>query len=803
MLDMFRATSRRELRPHQAKAIEMLRHSFAPSGKGNRRVVLQAATGFGKTLTAAKIIESALAKNGKVLFTVPRLSLIDQTVSEFRREGIDDIGVIQANHMLTNPLARVQVASLQTLARRDVPQGFNLVICDECHEMHQIMLDLMQMWPDKHFVGLSATPWAKGMGRYWQDLVQSITIGELIEQGYLSKFVAYAPDVPDMSGVKTVAGEFHEGQAAEVMAGKAIMANVVETWLAKGGNRPTLLFAVNRAHAKQLQEAFIRAGVAAGYCDAHTDVIERQHLGNQIRSGEVKIACSVRTLTTGVDWPISCIIDAAPTRSEMLHVQKIGRGLRVNPGTEDCISADTLILTDKGLCEIRHITLDHKVWDGVSFVKHSGAVCRGVRPVITYDGITGTPDHRVMTQYGWRTLDEAASRRLRIARTGIGRIPVRFVADCISQGRGEIGQASRGSAMRSVLEDAHGIVSQYKETPEHEGLPKLQWSSARDGSEVALCKVPRPEGSLSEPEFNVIFSVWSARHRVQVCKCECCGDVGGRNAWCCEQINGARSDQQRWALRAGKLALGAPSAEYGKQHEVKGISGSVHWLPISAPRCQVFGSVARGYDQTWHDGRADCAKVGRLSGQQSEEEVWDILNAGPLQRFTANGRLVHNCLILDHAGNSFRLGLVTDIHHDTLDTSAKGEKAEAKPKAEKLPKECANCGTLQSGRVCSVCGHERKPQSGVDEVDGDLVQISGGKKNWTKDEKQAWWSGILTIRASRNRSMGWASNTYRDKFGVWPLGLDDKRGEATAEMWNFVKSKDIAFAKRQEKNRGR
>src|SRR3546814_17225460 len=77
-------------------------------------------------------------------------------------------------------------------------------------------------------------------------------------------------------------------------------------------------------------------------------------------SGEIRIACSVRTLTTGIDWPVACIVDAAPTRSEMLHVQKIGRGLRVNPPWEDCIILDhsdnTLRL---GMAtDIHHGTLD-------------------------------------------------------------------------------------------------------------------------------------------------------------------------------------------------------------------------------------------------------------------------------------------------------------------------------------------------------------------------------------------------------------------------------------------------------------
>jgi superfamily II DNA or RNA helicase len=119
-----------------------------------------------------------------------------------------------------------------------------------------------------------------------------------------------------------------------------LVANVVNTWLAKGEDRPTLVFGIDRAHAYLLQQQFIQAGVSAGYMDCDTDVVERAHLARQFRSGEVRVACSVRTLTTGIDWPVSCIVDAAPTRSEMLHVQKIGRGLRVNPGTEDCLILD-------------------------------------------------------------------------------------------------------------------------------------------------------------------------------------------------------------------------------------------------------------------------------------------------------------------------------------------------------------------------------------------------------------------------------------------------------------------------------
>jgi DNA repair protein RadD len=339
MFDLLPDASPRQLRPHQSNAISMLRQSL---GQGNKRVVLQAPTGFGKSITAAKIIESSLAKGNRVLFTVPRISLVDQTVAEFEREGIRSIGVLQGDHPRRNDLAAVQVATVQTLNRRlgQVDLDVGLVIVDECHDTHTVIHDIMARWPSVTFIGLSATPWAVGMGEHWQDLCIAVKTGDLIEAGFLSKFTAYAPDVPDLTGVKVSRGEYVEAALEEVMGGAQIVGSVVQTWMAKADNRPTLVFGVNCNHAKSLFKQFEANGIAAAYCDHATDSVERRLIEKRFRSGEIKVACSVRTLTTGVDWPVSCIVDAAPTRSEMLHVQKIGRGLRVNEGTEDLLILD-------------------------------------------------------------------------------------------------------------------------------------------------------------------------------------------------------------------------------------------------------------------------------------------------------------------------------------------------------------------------------------------------------------------------------------------------------------------------------
>lgn len=314
----------------------MVRESYRV---GNRRIVVQMPTGAGKTITAAEIIKGARAKGNAALFTTPAISLIDQTVSAFEGQGITGIGVMQANHQRTDPLAKVQVATLQTLAMRDIPESA-LVIVDECHVENKVIARMMAERPDVFFLGLSATPWRVGMARDWQDLVIPVTIGDLIEQGLLSQFIAFAPSIPDLTGVKTEKGDYALGQLEEVMGEAKIMGDVVQTWLERGERRPTLCFCVNRAHAAQVAGAFAKAGISAGYVDGKTDSVERELINAQFRAGEVQIICSVRTMTTGVDLPVSCIIDAAPTKSEMLHVQKIGRGLRVNPGTEDCLILD-------------------------------------------------------------------------------------------------------------------------------------------------------------------------------------------------------------------------------------------------------------------------------------------------------------------------------------------------------------------------------------------------------------------------------------------------------------------------------
>jgi superfamily II DNA or RNA helicase len=193
----------REPREHQNRAVAMLRQSLR---SGCSRPILAIATGGGKTFIAAMIIAGAREKNSKarVLFIVDSISLIDQTVEAFYNEGLHDIGVIQADHPMTNWAAPILIASVQTLQRRGMPKDVTLVIVDEAHCQNEWLKSIMASgeWAHVPFIGLTATPWSRGLGHVYDDLIIPVTMQELIDLGLLSPFRVYASAHPDLAGVK-------------------------------------------------------------------------------------------------------------------------------------------------------------------------------------------------------------------------------------------------------------------------------------------------------------------------------------------------------------------------------------------------------------------------------------------------------------------------------------------------------------------------------------------------------------------------------------------------------------------------
>jgi DNA repair protein RadD len=112
------------------------------------------------------MIDGARRKGKKVLVVVPALSLIDQTVDALRQEGLSEVGVMQAMHCLTDFTQPIQVASVQTLMRRKLPD-VDLAIIDEAHRWYKYYgwWFALGEWQHRPIVGLSATPWTRGLGK--------------------------------------------------------------------------------------------------------------------------------------------------------------------------------------------------------------------------------------------------------------------------------------------------------------------------------------------------------------------------------------------------------------------------------------------------------------------------------------------------------------------------------------------------------------------------------------------------------------------------------------------------------------
>jgi len=324
-----------KLYTHQQLALDELRKSFK---QGMKRPMLYASVGMGKTVVAAHIVTGVLDKGKRVLFVAPYTALINQTARSFMAQGIPKPGIMQADHPWTNPGKRLQIASVQTLSRRAMPD-VDLIIVDEAHLQYEVICKLMKD-TDVPVIGLSGSPFSKGLGKYYDNLIHTSSMRQLIDDGFLSDYVAYSHDKPDLTGIKTVAGDYHEGQLGKRMSDPKLVGCVIDTWLKHGENRPTICFAVNVAHAEFIGAELDRVNISNVVITGKTPMEEREVHFTQFKKGNLKVLVNVGTLVAGFDSDVRCIIDAAPTKSNIRHVQKLGRGLRVADGKDHLIILD-------------------------------------------------------------------------------------------------------------------------------------------------------------------------------------------------------------------------------------------------------------------------------------------------------------------------------------------------------------------------------------------------------------------------------------------------------------------------------
>lgn len=376
----------RKLRDYQLEAVEAIRAKWA-AGVSNPAIVM--ATGLGKTDVIARVAVDEVAAQasaevsagGRVLVLVNRLDLVEQIAGRIKMHapalpvGIVGDGKFSGRRPVTVAMAQ----TLKTDKRRRQLLRPTLVIVDECHYAASDGFYKILEWAGcfaevnpTRLLGVTAT-FTRGTskGRQLADVFhveagedgrghvafeRDIAFG--IREGYLVEPIGrcVVGEHVDVDKVKTNSkGDYADNELGDMVAQD--VDRIVEAWLEHAADRVTVAFTPSVSSAAALAAAFRRVGVPVGEVYGSTPPAERgsaeQGTGiyGQLARGELRVLVSVMVPTTGWDCPpVSCVLNARPTKLLGLYTQMIGRGLRLldpaeYPGHEpklDCLVLDVV-----------------------------------------------------------------------------------------------------------------------------------------------------------------------------------------------------------------------------------------------------------------------------------------------------------------------------------------------------------------------------------------------------------------------------------------------------------------------------
>ena len=335
------------LRPYQTEVVAQIEQAIAA---GEKRLLIVAPTGSGKTVVASAVINSFTQRYQPVVVLAHRKEIIDQTSRKLHDSKITH-GIIKAGYS-PRPMEWVQVASVQTLWVRAMRSDAmtlppaDLLIVDECHHATATTWrKIIEAYPDAVLIGLTATPCRGdgfGLGGIFTTMIECPQIPDLIEQGgWLVKSRVYAPVAPNLRGVHVRHGDYVETQLAERMDKPKLVGDIVTHWHKYGDRRRTVAFACSIGHSIHIRDEFIKAGVRTEHLDGSTPDDERDAILARLASGETEVVCNCMVLTEGWDMPeVGCAILARPTKRMGLYRQMIGRVLRPTEGKTDAIILD-------------------------------------------------------------------------------------------------------------------------------------------------------------------------------------------------------------------------------------------------------------------------------------------------------------------------------------------------------------------------------------------------------------------------------------------------------------------------------
>lgn len=337
-------------RDYQEAAVQGVWRYFLEGGSGNPIVAMP--TGTGKSGVCAWIIESAIKA-----YPSTRVLVLTH-VKELIANNFDTLlniwptapaGIYSAGLGRKDVGAQITFAGIASIRKRaKLFSRADLVIIDECHLVsdsesagyRKFLDELLRYNPRLKVIGLSATPYRRGLGMLtdgglFTDVCFDLTSGEafywMVQQGYLAPLVPKKPKTEiDLDGIHIRAGEFISEEVVEAMRQQEVVSRALAEALDLAADRKCwLVFAQSLAQAEEITEKLNEVGVPATCVHSKLPNSERDLRLADFKAGRYRAMVNKDILTTGFDHPaIDCILMLRPTQSPGLWVQMLGRGTR-------------------------------------------------------------------------------------------------------------------------------------------------------------------------------------------------------------------------------------------------------------------------------------------------------------------------------------------------------------------------------------------------------------------------------------------------------------------------------------------
>jgi superfamily II DNA or RNA helicase len=325
-----------ELRPYQKEAVEAC-ISDIEEGKNPLLVM---ATGTGKTIIFAHIIDYFLVRRQKSLVIAHRDELINQAIEKIYAVT-DSLPEKEKASFRSSLGADVVVASIQTLKnrmRKWPAFHFKLVTVDEAHhataKSYRAVIDYMQ----SSVLGVTATPDrtdSKQLGQVFNKISYEYHLDRAIKDGWLSPIVGKRVknfDI-DLSPLRVIRGDFSDEELGAVIENH--IAPIAESIVKETSHLKTLVFCPSVKSSQLMARVLCDMGIDAAYLSGGTLEDDRQSILYQFKQGKISHLCSCNILLEGYDEPsVGAIVMCRPTGSRVVYAQAIGRGTRLYPGKE-------------------------------------------------------------------------------------------------------------------------------------------------------------------------------------------------------------------------------------------------------------------------------------------------------------------------------------------------------------------------------------------------------------------------------------------------------------------------------------